>query len=298
MTRSACAALTAAITCLVLSAPALAAPSCDDRPLPAGAGVMTRTMTMPSSGWVHAKLAGATRRRLGPRDLRPPERQARGRIVRVHVRRGGGGPRRQGHAAAGAGLPRVGLRRARRGSRLTPSPSRTRRREGLDGPRGHAHARPQGPADAARPRPDRARGQGFVDGAAPRRRRRDRRSATTSSPTRSRSRTWCRQDIRDRQADARYAARVRASALPSGRDTYRRLNDYSERDEDARDDNPGLVRPITLNHKTWEGRPVDGHRDHDERERPRRQAGLPPAWASTTRASGPRASTPWSGPTS
>ena len=65
-------------------------------------------------------------------------------------------------------------------------------------------------------------------------------------------------DIRDRQADARYASRVRASALPSGRDTYRRLPDYSEDLKKLVDENPGLVRRITLPHKTWEGRTVEG----------------------------------------
>ena len=67
-----------------------------------------------------------------------------------------------------------------------------------------------------------------------------------------------RNDIRDRAADARYASRVRASALPSGRDAYRRLPDYSEDLKKLVDENPGLVRPITLPHKTWEGRTVEG----------------------------------------
>ena len=34
--------------------------------------------------------------------------------------------------------------------------------------------------------------------------------------------------VKDRAADARFARRVRASALPSGRTIYRRLNDYGE----------------------------------------------------------------------
>ena len=67
-----------------------------------------------------------------------------------------------------------------------------------------------------------------------------------------------RSDIRDRAADIRYASRVRASALPSGRDAYRRLPDYSEDLKKLVDENPGLVRPITLPHKTWEGRTVEG----------------------------------------
>ena len=51
---------------------------------------------------------------------------------------------------------------------------------------------------------------------------------------------------------------MRASALPSGRDAYRRLADYSEDLKKLVDENPGLVRPITLPHKTWEGRTVEG----------------------------------------
>ena len=67
-----------------------------------------------------------------------------------------------------------------------------------------------------------------------------------------------RSDIRDRAADLRYASRVRASALPSGRDAYRRLPDYSEDLKKLVAENPGLVRRITLPHKTWEGRTVEG----------------------------------------
>ncbi len=67
-----------------------------------------------------------------------------------------------------------------------------------------------------------------------------------------------RSDIRDRGADLRYASRVRASALPSGRDAYRRLSDYSEDLKKLVDENPALVRRITLPHKTYEGRTVEG----------------------------------------
>jgi hypothetical protein len=66
------------------------------------------------------------------------------------------------------------------------------------------------------------------------------------------------QDIRDRASDRAYASQVRASALPSGRDAYRRLADYSEDLKKLADENPGLVRPITLPYETWEGRRVEG----------------------------------------
>jgi hypothetical protein len=62
----------------------------------------------------------------------------------------------------------------------------------------------------------------------------------------------------DRAADARFAAANTRSDLPSGRTTYRRLFDYSEDMKALVRDNPDLVRPITLNHKTYEGRPVEG----------------------------------------
>ena len=62
----------------------------------------------------------------------------------------------------------------------------------------------------------------------------------------------------DRAADARFAAANARSDLPSGRTTYRRLFDYSEDMKALVRDNPGLVRPITLNHKTYEGRQVEG----------------------------------------
>ena len=62
----------------------------------------------------------------------------------------------------------------------------------------------------------------------------------------------------DRAADARFAAANTRSALPSGRTTYRRLFDYSEDMKALVRDNPDLVRPITLNHKTYEGRTVEG----------------------------------------
>ena len=62
----------------------------------------------------------------------------------------------------------------------------------------------------------------------------------------------------DRAADASFAAANSSSAFPSGRTTYRRLFDYSEDMKALVRDNPGLVRPITLNNQTYEGRPVEG----------------------------------------
>jgi Zinc carboxypeptidase/RTX calcium-binding nonapeptide repeat (4 copies) len=60
------------------------------------------------------------------------------------------------------------------------------------------------------------------------------------------------------RSDRRYAARVGRSSLPSGRDTYRRLFDYTEELKELAEQNPDLVRPFTLALKTWEGRTVEG----------------------------------------
>jgi len=49
-----------------------------------------------------------------------------------------------------------------------------------------------------------------------------------------------------------------AASIPSGRTTYRRLFDYQEEMKELAEGNPNLVRPITLPHQTWEGRPVEG----------------------------------------
>jgi hypothetical protein len=66
------------------------------------------------------------------------------------------------------------------------------------------------------------------------------------------------QGRRDRRADAAFDAATVASELPSGRTTYRRLFDYSEDLKRLAREHPDLVKPITLNHTTYEGRPVEG----------------------------------------
>ena len=63
---------------------------------------------------------------------------------------------------------------------------------------------------------------------------------------------------RDRAADLRFDAANATSEFPSGRTTYRRLFDYSEDMKRLAREHPDLVRPITLGHLTWEGRPVEG----------------------------------------
>ncbi|GAA2071545.1 M14 family zinc carboxypeptidase [Actinomadura alba] len=58
--------------------------------------------------------------------------------------------------------------------------------------------------------------------------------------------------------DKAYAAATAASPLPSGRDTYRTLNDYNRDMAALAADHPKLVKSITLNHPSLEGRDVKG----------------------------------------
>ncbi len=65
-------------------------------------------------------------------------------------------------------------------------------------------------------------------------------------------------DLRARRGEARLAASTRASALPSGRTTYRTLADYESELKALAAQNPGLVKLITLPKKTFGGREVIG----------------------------------------
>jgi len=67
-----------------------------------------------------------------------------------------------------------------------------------------------------------------------------------------------RQSARQRSIDADFAAETQRSSLPSGSDTYRRLADYSRELKELAERNPEIVKPITLDKKTYEGRPVEG----------------------------------------
>jgi Zinc carboxypeptidase len=66
------------------------------------------------------------------------------------------------------------------------------------------------------------------------------------------------QTERDREADARYAAETPRSDLPSGRTSYRTLDDYEAELTSLAQRYPSLVRPITLPYRTHEGRTVRG----------------------------------------
>jgi carboxypeptidase T len=66
------------------------------------------------------------------------------------------------------------------------------------------------------------------------------------------------QSARDRAADQRVADSGRASLLPSGRVTYRRLFEITSEMHTLASANPDIVKLITLPHLTGEGRPVEG----------------------------------------
>jgi hypothetical protein len=63
---------------------------------------------------------------------------------------------------------------------------------------------------------------------------------------------------KNRQADREYAEVTPRSALPSGRTDYRRLGDYESELKELAARYPDLVKPLTLPHKTIEGRQVHG----------------------------------------
>lgn len=62
---------------------------------------------------------------------------------------------------------------------------------------------------------------------------------------------------RSRRADARYAARVGESPIPSGRTTYRTYEDFQSDLKKLVEGNPGLVRPVTIG-RTFQGRDIQG----------------------------------------
>ena len=64
----------------------------------------------------------------------------------------------------------------------------------------------------------------------------------------------------DRRALADFSRELRDAPepLPSGRVTYRTYEEYGEEMKALVAENPGLVRPVTLRHRTLEGRPVEG----------------------------------------
>jgi hypothetical protein len=65
-------------------------------------------------------------------------------------------------------------------------------------------------------------------------------------------------DLADRTRELRAADVGIASALPSGRETYREPQDYAAELKALAEANPGLVRKVTLPLPSLEGRPIEG----------------------------------------
>jgi len=63
---------------------------------------------------------------------------------------------------------------------------------------------------------------------------------------------------KDRAADVQFAKAYPETELPSGQNKYRRLFDYNEDMKRLAREHPDLVRSVTLNNETYEGRTVEG----------------------------------------
>ena len=102
---------------------------------------------------------------------------------------------------------------------------------------------------------------------------------TCASPTSRRASTA------NRDTDTKFAASNPKTQLPSGSNQYRRLADYDLELKQLALRYPGLVKELTLNHRTVEGRDVNGI---EITKNPTAQDGKPIflSSASTTRASG------------
>jgi len=241
-----------------LSVPAAEDGSCIDRQLTAGPGVARRTVTAPAPGWVTARLDGAA----GDWDLAVYDTATGDRVASSaffgndEVASGfvSGGERlavqacrRSGPASEASltvesdavrnvepqtlSLVRVAVPNAERKTELTEL--------GLDltehGGRGFVEVVVHGEADAETLRDAKFT---FVNEIA----------------------DLGRQARLDRAADKRATARsgARASALPTGRTTYRHLADYNAEMKALVEQNPNLVKPITLPFKTLTGLSVQG----------------------------------------
>jgi hypothetical protein len=256
--------LATAVATLAVAAPASALPvtvlSAADQSCTSGersgAGVAKTRFTMPVAGWVTARLTAAS----GDWDLAIID-SADGRVVAGSASRGAGevasglaiqgsnlvvqACRRSGSASTAnltilpTAVDTSGVQKAKLVRVSTPTLARKNelQRLGLDltehGGPGFVEAVLYGAADAAT----------LVDAGF---------AYTTEVPDMS------VQARKDRAADISFAAAYPNTELPSGRNSYRRLFDFSEDMKRLAREHPDLVRPITLNHQTYEGRPVEG----------------------------------------
>ncbi len=258
---------------LVLAAPAQAAAktdtvtagkavqrSCFERLAPGAAGVDTTRVTAPSSGLIHARLAGrgdwdvgvfdaATRRRVtgaaGPRSNELAEGFVRqGQRLIVQACRFGGAASSARQSITFLSLP-TAQARASADEKVqvvdveTPGPEAKRRLQGLG-----LDLTEHGDADSV---------EVVLHGAEDERKLReakfdfDVRIADLAARTEANER-----------ADRRFREQTEQTALPSGRTSYRRLADYELELKQLAQRYPGLVKPITLNHKSVEGRDISG----------------------------------------
>ncbi|MDX6650319.1 MAG: hypothetical protein QOJ97_2270 [Solirubrobacteraceae bacterium] len=266
-------ALLVAVTLAALTAPATAsaetlldttvaadravARDCVASPISAGDGLAVSGVTVPATGWVTARLSGSapgdwdlalfdadTGRRVaasagfGSNEVAGGLAQAGQRLSVQACRRDAGGRTAQLSVDSvridGGPSERISMARV-----ITPDRAAKQRLSALNldvtehGGRGFVGVLLHGAADATK-----LRRAGF--------------SYIVDVPDLQ------AQAAADRQADAIFARSVHASALPSGRTSYRTLADY-ERDLKAlAEANPDIVKPLVLPHQTGEGRSVNG----------------------------------------
>ena len=227
--------------------------SCTNALRPVDAGVAHRRLTVPAAGYVKVRLAGSGEWDLavfrpgddepvagsaypGADELAAGYVRARGKVIVQACRRSG----RRTSARINVQLERVKPLRGRLSLVRVSTPTRARKdallRLGLD-------LTEHG-------------GPGFVDvllhG------RRDARLLRTRGFTyKVAVRDVAAQAARHRAADKRYAREVTASALPSGRTTYRRLFEITAEMQSLATGNSDIVRRFTLPHPSGEGRPVE-----------------------------------------
>ena len=234
------------------------AQDCIKRPIAAGRGVGTRSVSVPSTGWVTANLSAgsgdwdvaifdrATRSRVAGSTFFGATEHAQGfvtagqdLVVQACHRSGRAGTARLNVSSTGVEVPknpptlslvRVSVPSAARKSELTSM--------GLD-------LTEHG-------------GKGFVEvvlhGAQDARKLREAKFAYTNEVS-----DLAAQSLKDRRAERRASGRAQAAGLPSGaRSTYRRLDDYNQEMKTLASRNPNLVKPLTLPFKTLTGLPVQG----------------------------------------
>jgi hypothetical protein len=237
-----------------LVVPNAVARTCTERPLDGAAGTAQRTVTVPASGWVTARLDGAGpgdwdlgvfdaesgraiagSASFGLHEVAQGFATAGERVVVQVCRREGNGDGAQ-LAVASVAVPSDSGSTAppQLVNVVTPTPERKAQllSLGLDlsesGGTDSLGVVLHGDADAQK-----LRDHGF--------------SYTVAVSD------LAARDRRDRAADA-----VNTADMPSGRTTYRHLADYENDMKRLAAENPDLVGPIVLPFKTWTGREVDG----------------------------------------